>query len=170
MAGEPLQETGGRRRELLGFAGWLALVTLAAMGGVLTPSGAWYAGLEKPPFTPPDLLFPVAWTLLYALMTVSAWLVWRRTGLVAGLPALLPFIAQLGANGLWSILFFQWHRVDLALVDLAALWVLVALTMLRFHRVSATACWLLLPYLAWVSFAVYLNAAILLLNGPAPPG
>lgn len=170
MPAELLQEPGSRRRELIGLAGWAVLVSAAAMGGVLSPPDVWYAGLEKSPLTPPPVAFPLAWGVLYLLMTVAAWLVWRRTGLVAGLPALLPFVAQLGANGLWPILFFQWHRPDLALVDLAALWVLIGLTMLRFHRVSATACWLLAPYLAWVSFAVYLNAAILVLNGPAPPG
>lgn len=170
MPGALLPPAADRRRDLLGLAGWAALVFLAAMGGLLSPADAWYAGLAKPPLTPPDPAFPVAWTLLYGLMTVAAWMVWRRTGLAAGLPALLPFVAQLGASGLWPILFFQWHRPDLALLDLAALWALIALTMLRFHRVRPLACWLLAPYLLWVSFAVYLNAAVLVLNGPAPPG
>ncbi len=158
-----------RRRDLLGLGGWTLLVIVTAMGGILSPPGAWYAGLAKPPLTPPDLAFPVAWTLLYILMTAAAWQVWRRIGLVAGLAVLLPFVAQLGANGLWSILFFQWHRPDLALVDLVALWLLVALTMWRFRQVHPPAAWLLAPYLVWITFAGYLNIGVILLNGPAPP-
>lgn len=170
MPGELLQPAAERRRDLLGLAGWAVLVTAAAMGGALSPADAWYDALEKPPLTPPSAVFPVAWTLLYALMTVAAWLIWRHTGLAAGLPALLPFVAQLGANGLWPILFFHWQRPDLALVDLVALWALVALTMLRFRRVRPLACWLLSPYLAWVSFALYLNAGVLIINDLAPAG
>ena len=157
------------RHAILGFAGWALLVILTAMSGILSPPGEWYAALEKPPFTPPDLAFPIVWTLLYALMTVSVWLVWQKTTLAGGLPTLLPFIAQLGSNGLWSILFFQWHRPDLALVDLIILWALIVVTMLRFYRVNPLACWLLAPYLAWVTLAGYLNIGIIVLNGPAPP-
>lgn len=158
------------RHALFGFAGWALLVVLTAMSGILSPPGDWYAALEKPPFTPPDIAFPIVWTLLYTLMTVSVWLVWQKTTLAGGLPTLLPFIAQLGANGLWSILFFQWHRPDLALVDLIILWALIVVTMLRFYRVNPLACWLLAPYLAWVTLAGYLNIGIIVLNGPAPPG
>lgn len=158
------------RQAVIGFAGWALLVILTAMSGILSPPGNWYAALQKPPFTPPDLAFPIVWTLLYALMTVSVFLVWRKTTLLGGLPTLLPFVAQLGANGLWSILFFQWHRPDLALVDLIILWALIVLTMLRFHRVRPLAAWLLAPYLAWVTLAGYLNIGIIVLNGPAPPG
>ena len=159
-----------RRRDLTGLAVWIALVVVTAMGGILSPPGPWYAALEKPPLTPPDWLFPVAWTLLYILMTAAAWQVWRRVGLIGGLAALLPFIAQLGANGLWSVLFFQWHRPDLALVDLVVLWTLIGLTMLRFRRIHPPAAWLLAPYLVWVTYAAYLNIGIIALNGPAPPG
>jgi len=158
-----------RRRDRRGLAGWTLLVVITAMGGILSPPGDWYAALDKPPMTPPDLLFPIAWTLLYALMVAAAWQVWRRIGLLACLAVLIPFIAQLGANGLWSILFFQWHRPDLALVDLVVLWALIALTMLRFRRVHPPAAWLLAPYLVWVTYAGYLNIGIILLNGPAPP-
>lgn len=158
-----------RRRDLLGLGGWTLLVVITAMGGILSPPGDWYAALQKPPLTPPNAVFPVAWTLLYATMIAAAWMVWRRVGLLAGMAALLPFIAQLGANGLWSIVFFQWHRPDLALVNLVVLWLLVALTMVRFRRVHPPAGWLLLPYLAWLTFAGYLNIGIIVLNGPAPP-
>lgn len=157
------------RRDWLGLAGWTLLVVITAMGGILSPPGAWYAGLAKPPMTPPDLLFPIAWTVLYLTMIAAAWQVWRRIGLIAGLAVLLPFVAQLGANGLWSILFFQWHRPDLALVNLVVLLALVALTIWRFHRAHPPAAWLLVPYLVWLGYAGYLNIGIIVLNGPAPP-
>jgi len=157
------------RRDGLGLAGWTLLVVITAMGGILSPPGAWYAGLAKPPMTPPDLLFPIAWTVLYLTMIAAAWQVWRRIGLIAGLAVLLPFVAQLGANGLWSILFFQWHRPDLALVNLVVLLALVALTIWRFHWVHPPAAWLLAPYLVWLGYAGYLNIGIIVLNGPAPP-
>lgn len=150
--------------QALALLGFLAITALAAAGGILTPPGEWYAGLAKPPLNPPDWVFAPVWTVLYLLMAVAAWLVWRRTGLRGGAPALAPFVAQLGANGLWSILFFGLERPGLALIDLLVLWCLIALTMLRFARVSRRAAWMLAPYLAWVSFAGYLNAGIVILN------
>jgi len=120
--------------------------------------------LAKPPGTPPDWAFPLAWTLLYGMMAVAAWLVGRRVSLETGLPVLLPFIAQLGANGLWSILFFGWQRPAAALLDLIILWLLVSLCIHRFRRISVTAAALLVPYLLWVTFAAYLNAGVVLLN------
>jgi len=158
-----------RRQDAYGLLGWTLLVFIAAMGGILSPPGEWYAALTKPPLTPPNWLFPVAWTLLYITMIVASWQVWRRIGVRAGLSTLLPFVAQLGANGLWSIVFFQWNRPDLALVDLVVLWALIGLTIMRFYRVYAPAAWWLLPYWVWVSYAGYLNIGIIVLNGPAPP-
>lgn len=162
MPGRP--HTAGRGGDAALLLAWLVLVALAAASGILTPPGEWYAALAKPPLTPPDWLFPVAWTVLYVLMAVSAWLVSRRVTLPDGLSVLLPFIAQLGANGLWSVIFFGWHRPVAALLDLAVLWLLIALCIARFHRVSRPAAWLLVPYLAWVSFAAYLNAGVIRLN------
>ncbi len=145
--------------------GWLALVMLAALTGIATPPGAWYAGLSKPPFTPPNLAFPIAWTLLYLLMALAAW---RAT--LAASPAmrwhtLWPFVAQLAANALWSPLFFGLHWMGAALAVLLLLWGLIVLTLRRFAAVSRLAAWLLVPYLAWVSYAAYLNAATWWLNG-----
>lgn len=148
----------------LALLGFLALTALAAAGGILTPPGEWYAALAKPPLNPPDRVFALVWTALYLMMAVAGWLVWRRTGVRGGLPALSPFVAQLGANGLWSLLFFGLHRPGLALLDLLVLWALIALTITRFARVSHVAAWLLAPYLAWVSFAGYLNAGVWWLN------
>lgn len=152
-------------RSMLVLLGWLALVVLTALSGVATPPGEWYAGLAKPPLTPPDIAFPIAWSMLYLLMALAAW----RTTLAAPPTTrwhtLWPFVAQLVANALWSILFFGLHWMGLALLDLLLLWGLIVLTIRRFARVSSVAAWLLVPYLAWVSFAAYLNAATWWLNG-----
>lgn len=144
---------------------WLALVVLAALTGIFTPPGEWYAGLAKPPLTPPDLAFPIAWSLLYLLMALAAWRATLaapegRRGYV-----LWPFGAQLAANALWSPLFFGLHWMGLALANLLILWALIALTMRRFAGVSSLAAWLLAPYLAWVTLAAYLNASVWWLNG-----
>ncbi|WP_240455712.1 TspO/MBR family protein [Halomonas faecis] len=144
---------------------WLLLVGLAALTGIATPPGEWYASLAKPPFTPPNLAFPIAWSLLYLLMALAAW----RATLVAPpgqrVTVLWPFVAQLAANALWSPLFFGLHWMGLALADLLLLWALIVLTIRRFAGVSPLAAWLLAPYLAWVSLAAYLNAGVWWLNG-----
>lgn len=154
-----------RRQSVTIFLGWLLLVALVAMSGVLTPPGAWYAELDKPPLTPPDWLFPVAWTTLYLMMAIAAWRVTLRVSAAERFTVLWPFVAQLAANGLWSILFFGMHWIFVALADLLLLWGLIVLTIRRFARVSSLAAWLLVPYLVWVSFAGYLNAALGGLNG-----
>ncbi|WP_111415455.1 TspO/MBR family protein [Billgrantia lactosivorans] len=153
------------RQPLAILLGWLLLVGLVAMTGVLTPPGAWYADLDKPPLTPPDWVFPLAWTTLYLMMAVAAWRVTLRVPAAERITVLWPFVAQLAANGLWSILFFGLHWIVVALADLLLLWGLILLTISRFARVSSLAAWLLVPYLAWVSFAGYLNAGIGWLNG-----
>ena len=146
------------------FLGWLLLVALAASSGILAPPGPWYTALTKPPLTPPDWLFPVAWTLLYLLMAVAAW----RVTLVAPpgqrRRALTPFVAQLLANALWSWLFFAAHWMLVGLLDLLLMWGLIVWTLVTFSRYSRLAVLLLLPYLVWVSFAGYLNAGLLVLN------
>lgn len=151
-------------RDLPALGVFVAITALAAASGMIAQPGDWYAGLTKPPGTPPDWLFPVAWGFLYALMAIAAWLVWRRAGLRGGLAALVPFIGQLGANGLWSILFFGLQQPRLALVNLGVLWALILLTVVRFDRFSRPAATIMLPYLAWVSYAGYLNLAIIRLN------
>lgn len=148
------------------FCSWLLLVAIAASSGILAPPGEWYAALAKPPLTPPDWLFPVAWTLLYLMMAVAAW----KVTLVAprgerGM-ALLPFVLQLIANGLWSWLFFAAHWMLIGLLDLLLLWGLIVWTVVTFSRYSRLAAGLLLPYLVWVGFAAYLNAGVLVLNAP----
>ncbi len=98
------------------------------------------------------------------MMAVSAWLVWRRLGWKAGREPLMLFGVQLILNAAWSWLFFGEHRPDLALIDITALWLAILATIWIFRTVSPTAAWLLVPYLAWVTFATLLNLALWRLN------
>jgi translocator protein len=128
-------------------------------------SGGWYGTLDKPFFTPPASLFGPVWTVLYLSMAVSAWLVWRREGFSGAQAAMALFSAQLVLNLLWSVIFFGLEAPGLALVEIVALWTAILLTILAFSKISRPAGWLLVPYLAWVSFATALNAGIWWLNG-----
>jgi tryptophan-rich sensory protein len=131
--------------------------------------GAWYAALTKPAWTPPGSVFGPVWSVLYVLMAVAAWLVWRRTGFRGGGLALSLFLAQLALNALWSYLFFGIHRPDLALLEIVVLWAVILWVMLLFWRKVPLAGVLMLPYLAWVGFASCLNFALWQLNrGPTP--
>jgi benzodiazapine receptor len=137
-----------------------ALSGLAAGGDF----AAYYDALRKPPGTPPPAVFGPAWTVLYLLMAVAAWLVWRegltrRTAVALGL-----FAAQLALNFAWSLIFFGQHRIGAALLEIAVLWLVILATIVAFWRVRPAAGALLLPYLGWVSFAAYLNAGIWRLN------
>ena len=136
---------------------------VAAAGGAATVSAVreWYPTLSKPSWTPPSWVFGPVWTLLYAMMAVAAWLVWRRAGW-CGAPAW--FAAQLALNAVWSPLFFGLHWIGVALLDIGLLWVAIAATMAAFWQVTPLAGWLFVPYLAWVSFAAALNFAIWRLN------
>jgi translocator protein len=125
----------------------------------------WYKGLAKPAFNPPEWLFGPAWMVLYLLMAVAAWLVWKQGLGEAGVKlALAVFLAQLILNALWSILFFGFRSPLAGLVEIVVLWLAILATIVLFFRVSAPAGVLLLPYIAWVTFAAILNAAILRLN------
>ncbi|MEX1310701.1 MAG: TspO/MBR family protein [Candidatus Sulfomarinibacteraceae bacterium] len=133
----------------------------ATAGGVST----WYPTLVKPSFNPPAWVFGPVWTLLYIMMGVAAFLVWRQ-GLVAeGVRvALAVFIIQLALNGLWSILFFGLQAPGWAFVEIILLWLAIVATLGLFWRVVPAAGLLLVPYLAWVSFATVLNASLWWLN------
>lgn len=152
---------------------WVAAVAFVAgceavglAGAAVTdPGSAWYRELVKPPFQPPAWVFGPAWTLLYALMGLAAWRVWRvRATNPRARRALGVFGAQLAVNTAWSPVFFGAHAVGAALAVIVALAGLVAWTVVAFRRVDRPAAALLLPYLAWVGFATVLNASILRLN------
>jgi translocator protein len=149
---------------LLGF---LAVTfAAAAVGSVATFRSVetWYPTLAKPAWTPPSAVFGPVWTLLYIAMAVAAWRVWRSQTGAAASAVLRHYGAQLFLNALWSVLFFGMRRPDLALLDIAALWMLLVLAQVRFWRADRIAGLLWAPYLLWVSYAAALNAAIWLMN------
>lgn len=133
----------------------------AASSGAVFQPGPWYAALAKPPGTPPDIVFPIVWTLLYIAMVVAAALVYRAAG--AG-RALGWFGVQLGLNAAWSPVVFGAHWPAPGLLVIVALWLALAATVRAFHAVRPVAAWLLAPYLVWVAYAAYLNAGLLILN------
>ena len=139
-----------------------AAFAAASVGALFTP-GAWYAELTKPTWNPPAWVFAPVWTLLYISIGVSGWLVWRRTGLLLSI-AFTVFTVQLVLNGTWSWLFFGLHRPDLAFADIVLLWLSILATLLLFWRETWVAGALLIPYLAWVSFATLLNWTLWRLN------
>jgi tryptophan-rich sensory protein len=151
---------------LLGFLG---LNFLAALSGAWFRPGAWYQGLAKPWWRPPDWLFGPAWAVLYTLIAVAGWLVWQRDGV--GTP-ILVYLLSLGFNAGWSAIFFGLRRIDWALLWILGLWLSIVAVIATFAPVSTTAAVLLLPYLAWVAFAAALNGSIWRLNRgrPAPTG
>jgi tryptophan-rich sensory protein len=150
----------------LGLAGWLlASFATAALGGFASINAAsFYGQLVQPSWAPPAWLFGPVWTALYVLMGVSAWLVWRKHGFRGAGAALAIYAAQLVANALWSWLFFAWQQGAMAFAEIVVLWLLIALTIRMFWRLHRTAAILLVPYLAWVSFAAALNFALWRLN------
>lgn len=149
---------------MLALVGWIVLSFAAAALGGLAGPGAWYRGINKPSWNPPDWVFGPVWTVLYTIMGVSAWLVWQRRNEAPVRVALTLFILQLLCNALWSWLFFGWHQMGFALLELIVLWCLILATLLAFWRVSPLAGGLLIPYLLWVSFAGFLNYTLWRLN------
>lgn len=149
-------------KELPGLLGWLAVTfAAAALGGFASANaGDFYQQLARPAWAPPAWLFAPAWTLLYILMGVAAWLVWRERGVRRVRTALLLFLVQLAVNAAWTWLFFVWRLGALALADVLLLWALILCTVVAFWRVRPVAGALLLPYLAWVTFAAALTYAV----------
>lgn len=141
---------------------------VAGAGAWFTAQGLtdWYPALEKPALTPPDWVFPVVWNILFFLMGLSLWLVWRATDFGSFLtgPA-APFVAQLAINLAWSNFFFNLHRLGWAVADVFLLLAAIALTIFWFRRYSRLAAALLVPYFLWVAFAAYLTVTIWRLNG-----
>lgn len=133
---------------------------------VTSPSIAtWYTTLQKPFFNPPNWIFAPVWTLLYILMGTAAYLVWKKGLKKKGVAfALKLFLLQLALNFLWSLLFFGFHSPLLAFLDICILWILLFLTIITFWKLSKPAAYLLVPYIAWASFASILNLFIVRLN------
>lgn len=155
-----------KSRQAFGLLGWLLVAfAAAAVGGFASASaGEFYRELVRPSWAPPGWVFGPVWSVLYALMGIAAWLVWRARGFAGARSALVLFIAQLAANALWSWLFFVWRLGGVAFGEVLLLWALILATMVMFWRISKVAGALLFPYLAWVSFASALNFATWRLN------
>ncbi len=146
------------------LGGWLLLCFSAAtLGGLFMP-GEWYASLKKPSWNPPGWIFGPVWTALYTMMGVAAWLVWRRGGFAAQRWPLGLFLAQLALNAAWTPLFFGLHWLGAAFAEILLLWLAIASTIAAFWGVHRAAAGLLVPYLAWVSFAAVLNGTLWRLN------
>ena len=158
-----------KSNRVLVFAVSLALAfSAAAIGGYFTSSSVttWYVALAKPMLNPPSWVFAPVWTLLYALMAIAAALVYERSAEAPRLTrqALAVYGVQLVLNALWSYVFFGMRDPALALVVIAGLWLSIVSTVSRFSKINRTSAWLMMPYLAWVSFASYLNLMVAILN------
>ena len=149
----------------LGLAGWIALSFLAAVpGGAAVATATEYQTLAQPAWAPPSWVFGPVWTVLYVLMGVAAWLVWREAGFSAASVALGLFLTQLALNAVWTPLFFGAGLRGWAFLDIVLLALVLTATIVAFWRVRPLAGALLVPYLAWVSFAAVLNFAIWRMN------
>lgn len=155
-----------RRHDIAGLGVALALSLGTAVIGALASvqASTFYAQLAQPAWAPPAWLFGPVWSVLYVMMGVAAWLVWRSAGAPHTRTALSLYIAQLAANALWSWLFFAWHLGALAVIDILVLWMLILATLIAFWRINRLAGVLLAPYLLWVSLAAALNYVTWQLN------
>ncbi|MDX1703507.1 MAG: TspO/MBR family protein [Altererythrobacter ishigakiensis] len=145
----------------------IAAMGVAFLGATITDLGPWYQSLEKPGWNPPDVVFPIAWTTIFALACVSAVTAWEK----ATTPAQRDWVISLFAlnaflNILWSLLFFRLQRPDLAFAELLLLWLSILLLVVFCSRISKLSGLLLAPYLIWVSVAGALNWQVIELNGP----
>jgi translocator protein len=159
--------SGSEKAQWLALVGFLAATFFVAWVSTFFTISAiptWYAALSKPSFNPPNSLFGPVWTALYCLMAIAAWLVSKRPPSSLRSRALLLFWAQLALNFLWSLIFFGQHLIAIALLDIAMLWLLIALTCIAFFRLNRAAGWMFVPYIAWVGFASILNFEIWRLN------
>ncbi|MFG1421958.1 TspO/MBR family protein [Roseixanthobacter liquoris] len=155
-------------RSLLRLLACLALVALVSLlGGATTAPQipTWYTTLSKPAWTPPNAVFPIAWTLLYLMMAVCLWRLWDKVPpSPARHRAILLFLLQLALNAIWSPVFFGLHAIWPGLLIILTLLVALLATLRACFRVDALAGWLLVPYLIWGCYAASLNAAIAVLN------
>jgi translocator protein len=145
----------------LTLTGLILFTFCAPLTGMFSPPGDWYASLAKPEWNPPGWIFGPVWTVLYLMMAVAAWRVWRRLGWCR---ALWIYLAQLLLNAAWTPIFFCAREIGWAFAEIVALWVAILCTVVAFRRVSRAAGWMLVPYLTWVSFAAILNFTLWRMN------
>jgi len=161
------------RSRIVDLAGLVLFVALClgigALGAAVTETSVetWYAGLAKPSFNPPDAVFGPVWTVLYILMGVAAWRVWRIADRDIARGPLTLFALQLALNLGWSVVFFGLQKIGAAVATIVVLDVAILVTMLAFRTIDRVAALLMAPYLAWATFATVLNIAIWQLNPTA---
>ncbi len=150
------------------YAAWILFTeAVGALAGFLTRSGMelYKTTILKPPLSPPAVVFPIAWTILYALMGIGAARIWQKPPSPGRSRSLRLYLLQLAFNFLWSFLFFSFQAFGFAFLWLAVLWILIVRMILSFYDQDRPAAWLQLPYLLWVLFAAYLNLGVWKLNG-----
>ena len=154
-------------KKIISFVVCLAIPLLVGgIGSIFTSASVdtWYTEINKPGFTPPGFVFPVAWTILYLLMGYASWLIYISERGIKRNRALIWYGFQLAFNMLWSYLFFTLQSPALALLEIHMLLVLILITTNKFWKVNQTAAWLMVPYILWVSFATVLNGTIWWMN------
>ncbi|MBB3352834.1 tryptophan-rich sensory protein [Rhizobium lentis] len=153
---------------LLVLVAFQAASFAAAATGVIFRPGDWYKQLDKPRWRPPDWLFAPVWTVLYASIGLSGWLLWLEAGIAGAAFPLSVYAVQLLLNAAWSPIFFALHQPGLAAVEIMLLWAAILATIILFYPANSGAALLLVPYLTWVSFAAALNVSIWRRNRPKP--
>ena len=146
----------------------LAVPLLAGFGSsvfTVNSISTWYAALNKPWFSPPNVLFAPVWTILYILMGLALFLIWRSPRNRTRDIGIALFAAQLAINVIWTLAFFGLQNTLYGVLTIIPLWILIAATIYQFYKVEKWASYLLVPYIVWVSIATALNASIYLLNG-----
>lgn len=151
-------------KKILGLVGWILLCSLAGIFGAQFEPGTWYQLLQKPVWTPPNWIFPVVWPILYILMGIAVWLLWKMKDSSLWQTEFTWFFVQLVLNALWSWIFFGMHMIGTGLAEILLLWISILFTTLLFWKRNRTAGILMIPYLVWVSYASALNFAIWHLN------
>ena len=156
-----------RAADLLGLGAFVVLcLAISAIGAWITAQGVgtWYQTLHKPVFNPPDWVFAPVWTLLYLMIALAGWRVWRRVGLSGARAGMVAYSAQLALNLAWSFLFFGGRMIGIAFAEIVLLLVAIGVNAALFWRTDRLAGWLLVPYATWVAFACVLNFALWRLN------
>lgn len=150
----------------------LALPQVAGLSGALfteTGPGSWYRQIAKPSWNPPGWVFGPVWTLLYILMGIAFYLVWKSSAAAPDKKRAMTFWSvQLLLNFFWTLIFFAAQQPGWAFAEILVLWIFILLTIFQFARISKTAAWLMVPYIAWVSFAALLTATIWSMNPLSP--
>jgi len=153
--------------DILVLAGFIVACLMAASMGAIFRPGVWYEQLAKPTWRPPNWLFAPVWSVLYLMIAVAGWLVWREAGFAGAAIPLTIYAVQLLLNAAWTPIFFGLHRIGMALAEMGLLWISILATITLFAPIAPLAAWLFVPYLAWVSFAAALNFSIWRRSRPA---